>query len=90
MDHLQTRTLSVILDEKIHSENEKIFWISRLERAPARTCDDIIALFGMIAPEAMRQLHALQERKEYALAIHDPQAWQNIIDQECDFLNRYI
>jgi hypothetical protein len=79
-NHHKTRLLWLCERHQI-PENEKEFWISRLELASETICKHVLGLFED-SPGKIRWLYTIQRKKEIALAEGTQSAWENILDEE--------
>lgn len=71
--------------QRIHmADNDKDFWMVRLENLPENIQGNIIGLFELY-PESMQWFRAIQEKKERVLADFDWSKWRTIIEEEENF-----
>lgn len=73
--------LQNLLDRKEISEEDRVFWLSRLGDLSPIARESIVKLFELF-PDQIGRFRIIQERKEKALANEDRQEWNKIVEEE--------
>mgnify|MGYP001615612455 CR=1 FL=1 len=86
MNNNQKQRLLSLFDDKDISQDDRNFWISRLENTSDMIAENIIALFEAF-PDEIQWFYDIQRRKETALAAPDRNAWVDILKEEEKHVN---